>query len=158
MRAIGSRRRGSKGSVMVIALLMIAVLMLLGSALLMLSSTESAIGFNAVRAEGAFQAAEAGINAGIDQLSANVTTATRAIPTTTIGGTFSYRSGHRADAGPQPLVYVSTRGQAGYSLESGTGYNNRGYFFYTYQINATGTGPRNAQREIEVQAEFGPAQ
>lgn len=85
-----------------------------------------------------------------------MTTATAAIAQTTISDSYQYRSDRRTDSAAQPLQFVRTRTAAGYSVEAGTGYNPGGYAFYVYQINVTGTGPRNAQREIEVQAEFGP--
>jgi Tfp pilus assembly protein PilX len=151
--------RNQRGSVLMIALLVMIVLSLLGVALLTLSGTEHNIAYNALWSEGAFAAADAGIQTGLNQLSANSTTSTAAIPVTAIGtGTYTYqfRSGHRADPGPQPLVFKGSRIATGYSLAIGTGYNPSGYAFNSYQINATGSGPRNAQREIEVLAEYGP--
>ncbi|MGD0266264.1 MAG: hypothetical protein ABSD47_15105 [Candidatus Methylomirabilota bacterium] len=154
-----ARYRNQRGSVLMIALLVMIVLSLLGVALLTLSGTEHNIAYNALWSEGAFAAADAGIQTGLNQLSANSTTSTAAIPVTAIGtGTYTYqfRSGHRADPGPQPLVFKGSRIATGYSLAIGTGYNPSGYAFNSYQINATGSGPRNAQREIEVLAEYGP--
>jgi hypothetical protein len=149
-------RNGEKGSVMLVALFVMVVLSLLGVTFLTLSNTESFVAANALWSEGAFYAAEAGIQTGIDQLGANVAQATAAIPQTTIGTNYQYRSGRRTDTAPQPLQFIRSRTAAGYSVEVGTGYNPSGYSFYVYQMNVTGTGPRNAQREIEVQAEFGP--
>jgi hypothetical protein len=48
------------------------------------------------------------------------------------------------------------RVEAGYSIAIGTGYNPSGYTFNSYLINASASGPRNAQREIETMAEYGP--
>jgi Tfp pilus assembly protein PilX len=149
-------RQGEKGSVMLVALFVMVVLSMLGAAFLTLSNTESIVANNGVSAEGAFYAAEAGIQSGIDQLSPNLTTATAAIPQTTINTSYSYRSGARSDTTAQPLQFIRSQSAEGYSLEMGTGYNPAGYSFYVYEINVTGTGPRNAQREVEVQAEFGP--
>jgi hypothetical protein len=156
-------RRRDRGSVLMIALFIMIILSLLGIALLTLSGTESNIAYNGLLAEGAFNAAEAGIQRGLNQLSANTATAIQQIPSAgtwlNIGtGTYTYqfRSGHRADADPQPLLFRGERVEAGYSLAVGTGYNPSGYAFHSYQINATGSGPRNAQREIEVLAEYGP--
>jgi hypothetical protein len=116
--------------------------------------------FNTVWAEGAFTAAEAGINAGINQLSANTTLSTQPVSCNpAVFGScsvYTYRSGGKDDAGAQPLQFVTSRTEPGYSIAIGTGYNPSGYSFNSYQINATGTGPRNALREIEVQAEYGP--
>jgi hypothetical protein len=118
---------------------------------------ETGIAANGLFAEGAFNAAEAGVQKGMDQLSAVQSTSVQAIPVTTIASSFSYRSGRRTDTSAQPFQFIGPRTESGYSLESGTGYNNAGYAFYVYQINATGSGPLNSQREIEMQAEYGPA-
>ena len=151
--------RNQRGSVLMIAMFVLIVLSLLGVALLSLSGTESNIAYNQLWTEGAFASAEAGAQTGLNQLSANTGTSTQAIPVTAIGtGTYTYqfRSGRRADAGPQPLQFIGTRVEAGYSIAIGTGYNPSGYAFNSYQINATGSGPRNAQREVETLAEYGP--
>jgi len=139
------------------ALLVLVILSLLGCALLAFASVESSVANNGLWAEGAFSAAEAGVSRGLDQLSATPATATQAIPATTIANRYTYRSGRRTDTTPQPLQFLREQNESGYSLEGGTGYNAQGYSFYVYQINATGSGPLNAQREIEVQAEYGPA-
>ena len=142
---------------LLMAMFILIILSLLGFVLLTFSSMESSVASNGLWAEGAFNAAESGVQKGMDQISAVPTTSIVAIPVTTIATSYSYRSGRRTDAGPQPLQFISTKTESGYSLESGTGYNSAGYVFYVYQINATGTGPLNSQREIEVQAEYGPA-
>jgi len=144
------------GSVLLIGLLLMILLSALGVGLLTVSSTEHSIAFNAFWAEGALAAAEAGISRGLNQLSANAQTSLAAVGSTTIGGTYTYRSGGRNAGSAQPLAFVSTRTEAGYSLAVGTGYNPSGYAFHTYQISATGAGPRNALRELEVRAEYGP--
>ncbi len=155
-----TRLRGERGSVLVVAILVMMVLSFIGMAMMTLSVTEHSMAYNAVWGEGAFAAAEAGINVGINQLSANATTATKPIPATgtsvTIASGYTYRSGGKSDAGPQPVKFIKTRTEPGYSIALGTGYNPAGYAFNSYQVNATGTGPRNAVREIEIQAEYGP--
>ena len=155
--------RPPRGSVLMIAMFVLIVLSLLGVGLLTLSGTETNIAQNAVWTEGAFAAAESGIQTGLNQLSANAGTSITPIPpagtAVPIGAgiyTYQFRSGRRADAGPQPLQFRGTRVEAGYSIAIGTGYNPSGYAFHSYQINATGSGPRNAQREIETLAEYGP--
>jgi Tfp pilus assembly protein PilX len=157
------RSRNQRGSVIMIALFVMIVLSLLGVALLTLSGTESNIAYNALWSEGAFAAAEAGIQTGLSQISANTATSVKPIPQVgpylSIGSgtyTYQYRSGHRSDTGPQPLVFKGVRFESGYSIAIGTGYNPSGYTFNNYLINATATGPRNAQRELEVLAEYGP--
>ncbi len=156
MRAGGQRWRDEGGMVLVLSLLAMVVLSLLGVALLTMSGSETFVSYRTVYREGAFYSAEGGIHIGLDQVSANTVTSTQAIPLRTIGGNYTYRSGRRSDPGPQPLQFVGTRPGPGYSIAVGTGYNPAGYIFYNYQINATGTGPRNAQREVEVLAAFGP--
>jgi hypothetical protein len=53
-------------------------------------------------------------------------------------------------------VFRGSRIEKGYNIAIGTGYNPSGYGFHSYQIDATGTGPRSALRELEVLAEYGP--
>ncbi len=156
----GGPAGGDTGSVLVLALLLVTLLSLLGLTLLATATTEHSIAFNAFWSEGALAAADAGVNTGLSQLSADQTATDAAVGPTTMGDAYSsytFRSGHRADAGPQPFQFVSSRHERGYSLVSGSNqYNTSGYDFDNHQFNATGTGPRNAIREVEVQAEFGP--
>ncbi len=158
-----ARYCNQRGSVLIVALFVMIVLSLLGVVLLTLSGTEHNIAYNALWSEGALAAADAGVQTGVNQLTANPTASTLPIPTAgssiNIGtGTYTYqfRSGHRTDTSPQPLVFRGSRVEAGYSIAIGTGYNPSGYAFQTYQINTTGSGPRNAQRELEALAEYGP--
>ncbi len=153
--------RGERGSVLVVAILVMMVLSFLGMAIMTISVTEHSMAYHTVWAEGAFVAAEAGINAGINQLSANTTTSTQPVSCdpAVFGScaTYSYRSGGKNDTVAQPLQFVTSRTEPGYSIAIGTGYNPSGYSFNSYRINATGTmQQRNALREIEVQAEYGP--
>jgi len=146
------------GSILVVSLLIMVLLSLLGVTLLTVASTEHLIAYNSLWSEGSLMAADAGVNVGINQLSANAATSIQTIPTTGLPdaqGPYQYRSGTRT-SGPQQLQFVSSRTESGYSLAVGTGYNRSGYVFDTYQINATGTGPRFAIREVEIQAEYGP--
>ena len=162
-RSIRSSRRSNRerGSVLVVAVLVMVVLSFLGMAIMTMSVTEHSMAYNMVWGEGACAAAEAGINAGINQLSANTTNATLPIPVSTIGGSYSYYSGRKSDTSAQPLKFVTSRTEPGYSVAIGTGYNPSGYVFNSFQINATGQTSgflvnKNAVREIEVQAEYGP--
>jgi hypothetical protein len=143
------------GSVLMIALLLMILLSLLGVTLLSVAATEHSVAFNSLWSEGALMAAEAGVNRGLNQLSSNQAQSKAAVPDTPIG-TYSFRSGSRADAGPQPVKFISKRSEEGYSMAVTNTYNTLGHDFYIYQINATGTGPRNARREVEVRAEYGP--
>jgi len=152
------RWRDKAGSVLVLSLLAMVVLSLLGTVLLTMSGTETFGSFRGVYREGAFYAAEAGVHTGLDQLSMNTATSTQAIPVTNIpvGGWYSYRSGRRADPGPQPFQFMGTRPATGYSAAVGTGYNPAGYAFFDYQMNVTGSGPRTATREVEALGAYGP--
>ena len=151
-----SRSRNDKGSVLLMALFVLIILSLLGFVLITSSNTESSVAINGLWSEGAFGAAEGGLHTGIDQLSANPTTSILAVPVTTIGDSYSYRSGRKTDTSAQPFQFVRTQSEAGYSLENGTGYNSAGYQFLISQLNTTGFGPLNAQREVEAQVEYGP--
>ncbi len=150
------RAGGEAGSVLMLALFVMVALSLLGLAMLTFSNVEHNMAYNGVWSEGAFAAAEAGVNVGISQISPNTATSTQAVPQATIATSYTYRSGRKTDSGAQPLAYNGERVEPGYNIAVGLGYNPRGYSFLSYQINATGTGPRNAQREIEVLAEYGP--
>lgn len=154
--------RHEKGSVLVVALLLMVLLSLLGVTLLTVAATEHTVAFNGLWSEGALTAAEGGVHRGLNQLTANAETSLKKIPdctgctTVALSTGFTYRSGHKTDATPQPLQFVGSRVEDGYSVAMGTGYNPSGYAFHTYQINATGAGPRNARREVEIRAEYGP--
>ena len=154
------RFRGERGSVLVIALFIMIILSLLGSALLAISSTENNIAYNAVWSEGAFSAAEAGLQTAVSQLSANQTTSTPAVPVTNIGSgsyTYQFRTGTVTDGAPMASTYVGMRYEGGYGAAKSTDYNSTGSsYFVSYRINATGAGPRNAQRQIQTLAEYGP--
>jgi len=152
----GEVPRGERGAALIVALLVVFLLFLLSAALLSVSDIENGVSANDNWSEGAFYAAEAGVQAGIDQVGINPTTSIAAIPLTTIGTSYTYRSGSRTDTSAQPLTFIGTLGTSGYSLGSGTGYNGAGYVYNIYQINATGSGPRNALREVEVQVSYGP--
>ena len=145
------------GSILPFALAIMILLSLLGLTLLTVAATEHSVALNALWYDGALSAAEAGINHGIDQLSPNPTLSTQAIPVTGIAqNIFSYRSGRRTDAGPQALAFLGEHSASGYAMGSGTGYSTGGYVFRTYQINTTGTGPKNATRELEARVDMGP--
>ena len=153
-----SLKRNDRGSVLVVALLVMVILSLLGIALLNLSGTESDIAHNQLWSEGAFNAAEAGVETALANIQANTTASVKQVDLTSVNADpylYQYRSGKKSDSEPMPLA-VTERLETGYSLALGTGYNPSGYAFDDYRINATGTGPRNAQREIEVLAEYGP--
>jgi Tfp pilus assembly protein PilX len=148
-----------RGSILIVALLVMVLLSLLGITLLTVAETEHNVAANAVWSEGALLAAEASLNTSLSQLSANAETSSTPVPLTTIAASYTFRSGPRttvpADT-PQAAEFVGKRTEVGYSLAVGTGYNAAGYSFNMYRMTATGRGPRNAVREVQVQAEYGP--
>jgi hypothetical protein len=151
-----SPRTGERGSAVVIAMLLVVLLFLLGVALLATSETESAIAANDQWAEGAFQAADAAVQVSIDRLDVGSTDQT--VEATALGEVFAYRSGGRDDTEAQPPNLVAELPEAGYAVGTTTGYNSSGYVFQVYEIQGTGTGPRNTEREVEVQVELGPVE
>ena len=124
-------------------------------ALLATSGTESALAANDYWSEGAFQAAEAAVQVGVNGLA--VGTAGQVVDVTQIGDQFQYRSGARGDTSAQPPQLMETIPAAGYAIADGSGYGSSGYVFLVYRVNGTGNGPRNTQREVEVQVLLGPA-
>jgi hypothetical protein len=146
MHGIRSRWIDEQGSVLVLALFIMALLLATGLIMLRMSGSETDIAYNTVWSEGSFYAAEAALSVGIDQLGPTLVDPV-AMPPTPLGTQYSQ----------QPNIqFLGTTAQPGYSLSSGTGYNPSGYVFFTYTVAGTGTGPRNAQRQLEVRASFGP--
>jgi hypothetical protein len=147
--------RGEQGSALVITVLLVTLLLALGSGLLVTATVESAIAVNESNAEGAFYAAEAAVQATIDQLAQDNVTFT--LDELELSDGFSCRSGGVDDAGATPPLLVGSFGAAGYDIGLGNGYSGGSQFvFEIYQVNGTGMGPRNARREIEVQVAVGP--
>jgi hypothetical protein len=102
-----------------------------------------------VWAEGAFYAAEAAVAVGIDQLGPTLV-ADVAMVASPLGPEYN-RMGN--------VQFLGATQGAGYALGSGPNYgSNSGFYFNQYRIAGTGTGPRNAQRQLEIQAHFGPVQ
>ena len=134
-----------RGIALVIAISIMALLLAGGVFLLRMSAIEGDIAYNTVWAEGSFFAADAAINVGIDQMGPTLSTWTPG--STTIGGSFTYTPS---------VSFSGTQPQAGFSLGVGTGYNPAGFAFYSFAITGSGTGPRSAQRTIDVLATYGP--
>jgi Tfp pilus assembly protein PilX len=147
-----------RGVALASTLMALVVLLVLGTAAITTTTLDLQMSGSHRSSLQAFYAAEAGIHAGMSQLSADRETSTRALPVTGLGGddTFQYRSGQQHDAAPQPLEFVGTRAMAGYSVANGTGYNPAGYVLYVYRVTATGMGPSNAQRELTALGGYGP--
>ncbi len=145
-----------RGTVLVLVLIMLVLFFALGMAILASALTESRVAHNDEWFEGALYAAEAGLQTGIDQVNGNIDDSTQAIANSALSDSYGFRSGGRADGAPQPLQFQGSNTAAGYSISTGTGYNPSGYVFFQYQINATGTAPRNISREVEGLVEYGP--
>jgi Tfp pilus assembly protein PilX len=149
-----TREYGERGSALIVVLMVTMLLMLLGVGLLATSETELLIAANDHWSEGAFQAAEAAVQLAVDQL--DVGNADDVIEVTPLGDAFAFRSGGRDDDEPQPPEMVGTAPAPGYAVTEGTGYNPSGYVFAMYRVQGTGIGPRNTEREVEVQVQVGP--
>ena len=145
-----------RGSALVVALLLIVLLFTLGAALFTMAETEGVIAVNDVWSEGSFYAAEAAVQEAVDQITDDRTTLELVVDPSPIGDTYTYRSGGRDDAAPQPPQFVNMVQRSGFALGSGTGYNPQNFNFAIYRINGTGSGPRSSVREVEVQIEYGP--
>jgi Tfp pilus assembly protein PilX len=155
-----NKLKDKQGITLVVVLVVMVILLSVIGAGLLFSGINSKITGNYQTGTKAFYAADTGINAALNQVTADPATATAAV-SRNIGGGLAYRSGHRTASTPQPLQFLRTQPQSGYSLNSGTGYNASGYRFYEYQINMTGTyttayGTELAGREIEAIAAYGP--
>ncbi|MGE5304576.1 MAG: PilX N-terminal domain-containing pilus assembly protein [Alphaproteobacteria bacterium] len=155
-----SKLQDNRGITLVVVLVVMVILLSVIGAGLLFSGINTKITANYQTGTKAFYAADTGINAAINQLALDPSVATAAL-SKNMGGGLAYRSGHRTDTVPQPLVFLRTQSQSGYSLGSGTGYNPSGYNFYEYQINVTGTytttyGTELAGREVEAIASYGP--
>jgi hypothetical protein len=147
MRSAWQQCGDERGMALVMALCIMAILLVTGTFMMTMSATEGDIAYSSMWGEGSFFAADAAINVGLDQGVAPTNMTSSAIAQTTIGGTFTYQGN---------VTFQGTGAAPGYSLGSGTGYNPGGYVFYTYGVTGTGTGPRSAQRTINVVAAYGP--
>ncbi len=149
-------RGGETGVALVTALLLTVLLFILAIGLLAISGDESGISSNETWSEGAFYAAEAGLQSAVDQIGSNASASLQPIPLTTIAKGYTFRSGRRSDTAAQPVRFVRATPAPGFGLAGGTGYNAGGFLYETYEVDSTGLGPRNAQREIQAQVFYGP--
>ena len=155
-----SKLTNDRGITLVVVLIVMVILLSVIGGGLLFSGINTKITANYQTGTKAFYAADTGISAALNQLALDPTTSTAAL-SQNMGGGLAYRSGHRTDTTPQPLVFLRVQSQPGYSLGSGTGYNPSGYSFYEYQMNVTGTyttayGTELAGREVEAIATYGP--
>jgi hypothetical protein len=149
MRERRSRWSDERGSVLVMAIFIMALLLAAGMIMLRMSTSETDIAYNTVWAEGSFYAAEAAIAIGIDQLGPTLV-ADVAVAPAPIANDYTRASN---------IVFLGATQQPGYALSAGPTYSNpAGFYFNQYRIAGTGTGPRSAQRQLEIQATFGPVQ
>jgi len=148
MRTIWRRVADERGTVLVLALFIMAFLMVAGAVLLKVSGAETDIAYNTVWGEGSFYAAEAGLNIAVD-LIGPTSHGTITVPVTPIGGNYSYQGNAQ---------FVGTTPQPFYSIAQGTTYNEAGYVFLTHLLNGIGnsTGPRTALRRVQAQSLYGP--
>jgi hypothetical protein len=147
MRRAWQQCSDERGMALVMALFIMAILLAAGTVLVRMSATEGDIAYSTMWSEGSFFAADAAINVGLNQGVTPTNVTTSAVTQTTIGGTFTYQGN---------VTFSGTNQQPGFALGSGTGYNPGGFVFYNYAVTGSGTGPRSAQRTIDVVATYGP--
>jgi hypothetical protein len=147
MRRAWQRCSDERGMALVMALFIMAILLAAGTVLVRMSATEGDIAYSTMWSEGSFFAADAAINVGLNQGVTPTNVTTSAVTQTTIGGSFTYQGN---------VTFSGTNNQPGFALGSGTGYNPGGFVFYNYAVTGSGTGPRSAQRTIDVVATYGP--
>jgi Tfp pilus assembly protein PilX len=157
---MSSKLSNERGITLLVVLMIMVVMLSMVGAGLLFSGVSTKITANYQTGTRAFYAADAGVSTALTQLTLDTNTATAAF-SRNMGGGLAYRSGRRNDATPQPLEFLRTRFQAGYSLGSGSGSNSAGYSFYDYQVNVTGTytsagGTELAGREVEAIDTYGP--
>ena len=132
----GKIRAGNeRGIVMIVALMLLLALTIIGISSISTTSFESIISGNERLANIAFYSAEAGIQLGLNQIPE-----TAPIPKTYIGPSTS------------DTYYSATVGQVGLAHTVG---NDQTWSYKRYQVNATGEST-GANREIEIQARYGP--
>lgn len=159
MHGVWRQCANERGIASVMAIFIMVMMLVAGIFLVRMSATEGDIAYGSVSAEGAFFAADAGINVGVarvDQLPPLVAAGGPCATSSTIGNyTYSLTPGPGADAN----CFLSTVQKAGYSIGSGTGYNPGGFVFYNYAMTGTGTPTttfKKAQRAVDAQVSFGP--
>ena len=150
-RALWRRARGERGLALLVALSAMAVLLVGAVIMLRMASDDRDVGENTVAAEGSFFAADAAVNVALDTIAPDAQIC--ATGRTPLGGGYAYQV---VNTPPNRSCFAGTQHEAGYSIGNGTGYNSAGYVFYTFTFTGVGTGPRSAQRTIDVRAAYGP--
>jgi len=151
MRALWRRCTDQRGIASVMAIFIMVLLLVSGIFLVRMSSTEGDIAYGSMWGEGAFFAADAGVNVGYDGIVPGGGTCVK--PATAVGA-FQYSVA--AGVGADSLCFLNTTRRVGDNLNMGTGYVNQGQVDYNYAITGVGTGPRSAQRTIDAQIAYGP--
>ena len=147
-------------SLVVVLMLMVIILAITGAGLFF-SSIDLRVSANYRVGTQAFYAADTGVSAGFSQIVMEPTISKVPFRQTLNGGLLTYCSGTIAatascTAGQEQELPVTKVTRPGYSLGVGTGYNSSGYYFYQYQIDATGIGPLGATRQVQALALYGP--
>ena len=150
-RALWRRARGERGLALVVALSSMALVLVGAVIMLRMASDDRDVGGTVVAAEGAFFAADAAVNVALDMIGPDAPSCATA--RTQLDGGFAYQV---LNTPPNRSCFAGTQHEAGYSIGTGTGYNSAGYVFYTFAFTGVGTGPRSAQRTIDVRATYGP--
>lgn len=148
MRTIWERSSDERGTVLILALFIMAFLMVAGAFLLRMSSAETDIAYNTVFSEGAFHAADAGLFVAVDALNATVT-ADATVNCAALADGFSCQ--HQAPPANN-VQFLGTTIMPGYDPTK--------FDFYSYTVTGTGSltrlGVATAQRKVEARAAFGP--
>lgn len=151
------RQRSERGTILVVALMVMVLLFLLGTTLLGVSGDEKIIAANDEWAESTFFAAEAATQEAMNQITDANVDSPPGVALTTINQKYTFRTGRRTDTSSQPPTFVGKSTRPGFSVGASSGYSpSPRFWFYTYTVNGTGFGPRGTTREVEVQLEYGP--
>lgn len=146
---------------LIVVLMVMAILLSVVGAGLLFSGINTKIAINYRTGTKAFNAADIGIIVVGSTLMMSGPTIPP--PTEITGSNHCYRFGYRDGSVPSTSPVI--KHSAGYSLGSGTGYNNSGYAFYQYPISVTGytkissctsVASGAAARVVEAQAMYGP--
>ena len=141
-----SPRRGERGSVLMISLLLLVLISILGGLMMVLAQTETGIGTSMRSGSLAFNAAEYGLNLSINSLDPAGTPA--ALGTVTLPGMSKVRawSGSKNGANAVPSKQGTAPCPPGYSLTLGC---------QLYQFNASGQSARFLQTTAIAELETG---
>jgi len=129
-----SRIGNERGIVLIVALMLLLVLTIIGISSIGTTSFETIISGNERLANTAFYSAEAGIQVGLNRIPVSESTT---ISKTAIGPDTYYS----ASVAPQGLAHSVG--------------NDQTWSYKRYRVNATGEST-GANREIEIQARYGP--